>query len=71
MFEEPVRAGGFIEAMGAEAQDLEDATDGSTGDEVGRVHGAFNMEAFAEIDGVFAAGCGDNLPGLRRGVRRW
>jgi hypothetical protein len=34
------------------------------GDEVGRVHGAFHVQAFAEIDGILAAGRGHDLTGL-------
>lgn len=58
---EPRGAGGGIaDAVRPEAENLHDLADGTAGDELGGEHGGFDVEPFAEIDGVFLGGAGDH-----------
>ncbi|MEN9632924.1 MAG: hypothetical protein RL077_1328, partial [Verrucomicrobiota bacterium] len=55
----PVGAVGFTETVGAEADHLDDLTDGAAGGEIRGVHGGFDVEALRKIDHVFFPGASD------------
>ncbi len=62
--EEPLGATGGAQAVGAEAEDLDHASDGVLMDQSAGVNGALDVEALAIINGIFFPGAGDSGAGL-------
>lgn len=58
-FKKPVGTRGRGEAMRAETDNLQDASDGTFIDEVARVDGALGVKTFTVVNGVLLAGLGD------------
>ena len=68
-FEEPVGTGRSVQPVGAEAEGLDDATDGAFGDKLGGAGDGGHLEPFGEIDGPDAARPGLGLAEFREVLR--